>query len=66
MSLRLNEGLDLARLQAISGLSLPPAAVTDLCALNLITIDEGRVQTTRQGRMVLNAVIRRLAEGLKP
>ena len=66
MSLRLNEGLDLARLQAISGLSLPPAAVTDLCALNLITIDEGRVRTTRQGRMVLNAVIRRLAEGLKP
>jgi oxygen-independent coproporphyrinogen-3 oxidase len=66
MSLRLNEGLDLARLQAISGLSLPPAAVTDLCALNLIMIDEGRVQTTRQGRMVLNAVIRRLAEGLKP
>ncbi|MCA3442555.1 MAG: coproporphyrinogen III oxidase [Rhodobacter sp.] len=66
MSLRLNEGLDLARLQAISGLSLPPAAVTDLCALNLITNDEGRVQTTRQGRMVLNAVIRRLAEGLQP
>jgi oxygen-independent coproporphyrinogen-3 oxidase len=66
MSLRLNEGLDLARLQAISGLSLPPAAVTDLCALNLITADEGRVRTTRQGRMVLNAVIRRLAEGLQP
>ncbi|MCA3445866.1 MAG: coproporphyrinogen III oxidase [Rhodobacter sp.] len=66
MSLRLNEGLDLARLQAISGLSLPPAAVTDLCSLNLITVDEGRVQTTRQGRMVLNAVIRRLAEGLQP
>ncbi|MCA3436026.1 MAG: coproporphyrinogen III oxidase [Rhodobacter sp.] len=66
MSLRLNEGLDPARLEAISGLSLPPAAVTELCALNLITADEGRVRTTRQGRMVLNAVIRRLAEGLKP
>ncbi len=66
MSLRLNEGLDPARLEAISGLSLPPAAVTELCAMNLLTTDQGRVRTTRQGRMVLNAVIRRLAEGLKP
>jgi len=66
MSLRLNEGLDPARLEAISGLSLPPAAVTELCAMNLLTTDQGRVRTTRQGRMVLNAVIRRLAEDLAP
>ncbi|MCA3506739.1 MAG: coproporphyrinogen III oxidase [Rhodobacter sp.] len=66
MSLRLNEGLDPARLQAISGLSLPSAALTDLCALGLITADHGGVRTTPQGRMVLNAVIRRLTEDLAP
>jgi len=66
MSLRLNEGLDPARLQAISGLSLPSAALADLCALGLITADHGGVRTTPQGRMVLNAVIRRLTEDLAP
>ena len=66
MSLRLNEGLDLARLQAISGHTLPEAAVGDLRALGLIAIGPGRVRTTEQGRLVLNAVIRRLTEDLAP
>ncbi|MCE2737289.1 MAG: radical SAM family heme chaperone HemW [Rhodobacter sp.] len=66
MSLRLNEGLDPARLEAISGLSLPSAALADLCELGLITADHGGVRTTPQGRMVLNAVIRRLTEDLAP
>ena len=66
MSLRLSEGLDLARLQAISGHSLPKAAVSDLCALGLIVTDAGRVRATEQGRLVLNAVIRRLTEDMAP
>ena len=66
MSLRLSEGLDLARLQAISGHSLPQAAVRDLCALGLIVTDAGRVRATGQGRLVLNAVIRRLTEDMAP
>ena len=66
MSLRLSEGLDLARLQAISGHSLPQAAVSDLCALGLIVTDAGRVRATEQGRLVLNAVIRRLTEDMAP
>jgi len=66
MSLRLSEGLDLARLQAISGHSLPQAAVRDLCALGLIVTDAGRVRATEQGRLVLNAVIRRLTEDMAP
>jgi putative oxygen-independent coproporphyrinogen III oxidase len=66
MSLRLNEGLDLARLQAISGYCLPQAAVSDLCALGLIDTDAGRVRATEQGRLVLNAVIGRLTEDLAP
>lgn len=66
MSLRLSEGLDLARLQAISGHSLPQAAVRDLFALGLIVTDAGRVRATEQGRLVLNAVIRRLTEDMAP
>ena len=66
MSLRLSEGLDLERLQAISGQALPQAAVSDLCALGLIATDAGRVRATVQGRLVLNAVIRRLTEDMAP
>ena len=66
MSLRLAEGLDLARLNAISGLSLPRAAVADLSALNLIATGSGRVVATPKGRMVLNSLIRKLTEDLAP
>ena len=64
MSLRLAEGLDLGRLTAISGVSLPCAALADLSALNLITTGAGRVVATPQGRMVLNSVIRKLTEDM--
>ncbi len=66
MSLRLNEGLDPERLRTITGLSLPSSGLADLCALGLISTDQGRVRTTPQGRMVLNAVIDRLTEDLLP
>jgi oxygen-independent coproporphyrinogen-3 oxidase len=66
MSLRLAEGLDLARLKAISGLSLPRAALADLSALNLIATGSGRVVATPNGRMVLNSLIRKLTEDLAP
>ena len=66
MSLRLAEGLDLARLNAISGLSLPRAALADLSALNLIATGSGRVVATPKGRMVLNSLIRKLTEDLAP
>jgi oxygen-independent coproporphyrinogen-3 oxidase len=64
MSMRLTEGLDTARLEAISGFFLPAAAIADLSELNLITTETGMVRSTLQGRMVLNYVIRRLAEDL--
>jgi oxygen-independent coproporphyrinogen-3 oxidase len=66
MSLRLAEGLDLARLNAISGLSLHRAALDDLSALNLIVTGSGRVVATPQGRLVLNSLIRKLTEDLAP
>ena len=64
MSMRLAEGLDTARLEAISGYALTSAAIAELSALNLIVSGSGRVKATAQGRMVLNSVIRRLTEDL--
>lgn len=64
MSMRLAEGLDTTRLEAISGFALPPAAIEELSALNLIVTGSGRIRATPQGRMILNSVIRRLTEDL--
>jgi oxygen-independent coproporphyrinogen-3 oxidase len=64
MSMRLAEGLDTARLEAISGYALTSAAIAELSALNLIVSGSGRVKATAQGRIVLNSVIRRLTEDL--
>jgi len=64
MSMRLAEGLDMARLEAISGYALTSAAIAELSALNLIVSGSGRVKATAQGRMILNSVIRRLTEDL--
>jgi oxygen-independent coproporphyrinogen-3 oxidase len=64
MSMRLAEGLDTARLEAISGYALTSAAIAELSALNLIVSGSGRVKATSQGRMILNSVIRRLTEDL--
>jgi oxygen-independent coproporphyrinogen-3 oxidase len=64
MSMRLAEGLDTARLEAISGYALTSAAIAELSALNLIVSGSGRVKATAQGRMILNSVIRRLTEDL--
>jgi oxygen-independent coproporphyrinogen-3 oxidase len=64
MSMRLAEGLDMARLEAISGYALTSAAIAELSALNLIVSGSGRVKATARGRMVLNSVIRRLTEDL--
>lgn len=64
MSMRLAEGLDMARLEAISGYALTSAAIAELSALNLIVSGSGRVKATAQGRIVLNSVIRRLTEDL--
>jgi len=66
MSMRLAEGLDSARLEAISGYALPTPAIAELSALGLIATERGRVRATPEGRMILNSVIRRLTEDLSP
>jgi putative oxygen-independent coproporphyrinogen III oxidase len=64
MSLRLTEGMDVGRLKAILGRGLPADAVAGLVNLGLLENVEGRLCATPKGRMVLNEVIRQLAETL--
>jgi oxygen-independent coproporphyrinogen-3 oxidase len=61
MSIRLSEGLDLGRLETISGKSIPLARLEGLIDLNMITVEKDRLLVTKQGRPLLNAVIRALA-----
>ena len=59
MSLRLAEGTDLTRLARL-GLTLEPAALTELEDLGLVARDGPRLKATLAGRRVLNAVLRTL------
>ena len=60
MSLRLSEGMDLSRYNAISPTPLVNAKVEYLTGLGMITSDSDKVKATPSGRMVLNAIIREL------
>ncbi len=58
--LRLSEGIDPARYRALSGTDLPAEKLADLGALGLVETVDGRIRATREGRAVLNGVIREL------
>ncbi|MCV3270017.1 radical SAM family heme chaperone HemW [Roseobacter sinensis] len=60
MGLRLKEGVDLHRFEALNGAPLAPQAVDHLSELGLITVLESRLSVSDQGIMVLNAVIEEL------
>ena len=61
MSLRLSEGLDMARYQNISGAALSAQKIHELSEIGMVEITGDRLRTTPNGRMVLNAVLRDLA-----
>ena len=61
MGLRIREGIDLVRYEALSGSPLNPDIMRDLENLGMISTTGDRLQVTDQGRPVLNAVIRELA-----
>lgn len=61
MCLRLSEGLDMHRFEQISGYGLDKRSLDELLSLQMIEIQGDRLRATRQGRLVLNAVIRELA-----
>ena len=64
MSLRLTEGLDLRRLTSIHGTAPHGPALLDLQSQGLVVIKDDRLIATAQGRLLLNAVIKKVAESL--
>lgn len=66
MGLRIEEGLDLARLAEIGGVEPAPRTIQALADLGLLTWKPGRrIAATRRGRMVLNEIVARLAASLE-
>ena len=60
MGLRIFEGIDPVRYQALSGHALSTQAIENLGELGLVCADGGRLCTTAKGRLLLNAVIKNL------
>ena len=61
MGLRMSEGIDFIRLQQLFGRDLDPVPVEKLTELGKVETVEGRLRTTPEGRLILNAVIANLA-----
>jgi len=61
MSLRTNEGLDLERHAKMAERHIPEDRIVALIELGLISRAEGKLKTTRSGRLVLNAILKDLA-----
>jgi oxygen-independent coproporphyrinogen-3 oxidase len=60
MSLRLSEGTDLNRYNALSGNSLDANKVNALVEENLLTLNENTLIATASGRIILNAILNEL------
>lgn len=61
MSMRLSEGMDLARHEALAGAPIDARRITGLGELGLVRVESGRLIATAEGRAVLNGVLRELA-----
>ena len=60
MSLRLTEGTDLDRFEAISGRGLADGKLRDLSDAGHVRLEGSHLKTSRTGRLLLNAVLREL------
>jgi putative oxygen-independent coproporphyrinogen III oxidase len=60
MGLRLIEGVDPLRYAALAGHELPRAKINELCEIGMIETTSQNLRVTREGRMVLNAVLAEL------
>jgi len=61
MGLRTDEGLDLARINALRANPIDPAAIAWLTEQGLITANDGRIVLTRSGRVLANRIAAELA-----
>ena len=57
MSLRLREGMDLARFAAVSGSDLPKDRISGLRDLGMVDVSGGRLIVSDRGRLVLNSIL---------
>ena len=62
MGMRLVEGIDLNRYEALAGKPLSKSGINDLSDMGMVETDGRFLRATKDGRMVLNAVIGRLLE----
>ena len=60
MGLRLNEGVDLARIEAMSPMRLSSARLAALVQMGFLQHDAKTLKATPKGRLVLNAVLKEL------
>ena len=60
MGLRLTDGVDLARFEALSGHSVAPDTLKNLSELGLLDQRGRKISVTEQGVSVLNGVLREL------
>jgi len=60
MGLRLIDGVDPLRYAALAGHELSRAKINELCDLGMIETNSQNLRVTREGRMVLNAVLAEL------
>jgi oxygen-independent coproporphyrinogen-3 oxidase len=60
MGLRLNEGIDLSRIEAMSPMRLSAPKLAALVGLGFLQQDGKTLKTTPKGRLVLNAVLKEL------
>lgn len=66
MGLRLSEGVELARLEALTGFRVDDAVIANLAEEGLVVLEEtSMLRATTQGRLVLNSLIAEIASGLK-
>src|SRR5690606_19436382 len=61
MGLRIEEGVELARVEALRGAPLNRQALAWLVEQGMLTQDNGRVRLTRSGRLLSNRIVAELA-----
>ncbi len=61
MGLRISEGIDTGRYEALAGRPADPVKLAELESLGLVSREDSRLRATPAGRRVLNAVIQELA-----
>ena len=61
MGLRIEEGVELARVETLRGAPLNAQALAWLVEQGMLTQDNGRIRLTRSGRLLSNRIVAELA-----